>query len=86
MLLTGKHQCMPSMMGMIFLAGIVVKNSILLIDFIEEAREKGDGLMGSTFLTLVYVPILYSLFDKLKEKAKTFLYSLKPAKAGDQID
>ena len=127
MLLTGKHQCQPSFMGMILLAGIVVKNSILLIDFIEEAREKGDGileaiigsvrvrtrpilmtavgtavgmipiafewaiglerlsplavvaiggLLVSTFLTLVYVPILYSLFDELKEKAKAFLHSL----------
>ena len=137
MLLTGKHQCTPSMMGMILLAGIVVKNSILLIDFIEEAREKGDdlmeaiigsvrvrtrpilmtavgtavgmipialewaiglerlsplavvaigGLMVSTFLTLVYVPILYSLFDELKEKAKAYLYSLKPVKTDDQTD
>lgn len=128
MLLTGKHQCQPSFMGMILLAGIVVKNSILLIDFIEEARAKGAGLMDaiigsvrirtrpilmtavgtsvgmlpialewaiglerlsplaivaigglmvSTFLTLVYVPILYSLFDELKEKVKASLHSLK---------
>ncbi len=44
LLLTGKHQCMPSFMGMILLAGIVVKNSILLIDFIEEARGRGESL------------------------------------------
>jgi len=124
MLITGKHQCMPSFMGMILLAGIVVKNSILLIDFIEEARGKGNGiadaiigsvrvrtrpilmtavgtsvgmipialewaiglerlsplavvaiggLMISTFLTLIYVPILYSLFDELKEKIKVII-------------
>lgn len=114
MLLAGKHGCMPSMMGMILLAGIVVKNSILLIDFITEARARGDstidaligsvrvrtrpilmtavgtsvgmvpialewaiglerlsplaivaigGLMVSTFLTMVYVPVFYSLFE-----------------------
>ncbi len=114
MLIVGKHGCMPSMMGMILLAGIVVKNSILLIDFIATARERGlgieealvesvrirtrpilmtavgtsvgmipiaaewaiglerlsplavvaiGGLMVSTFLTMVYVPILYSLFE-----------------------
>jgi len=114
MLLVGKHGSMPSMMGMILLAGIVVKNSILLIDFIAKAREEGasvrdalvgsvrirtrpilmtavgtsvgmipiaaewaiglerlsplavvaiGGLMVSTFLTMVYVPILYSLFE-----------------------
>jgi multidrug efflux pump subunit AcrB len=114
MLLMGKHSSMPSMMGMILLAGIVVKNSILLIDFIATARAGGasiedalvgsvrirtrpilmtavgtsvgmipiaaewaiglerlgplavvaiGGLMVSTFLTLVYVPVLYSLFE-----------------------
>jgi multidrug efflux pump subunit AcrB len=114
MLIVGKHGCMPSMMGMILLAGIVVKNSILLIDFIATARAGGadiqealvesvrirtrpilmtavgtsvgmipiaaewaiglerlsplavvaiGGLMVSTFLTMVYVPVLYSLFE-----------------------
>jgi multidrug efflux pump subunit AcrB len=119
MLLTGKHSCMPSFMGMILLAGIVVKNSILLIDFILEARARGEsrhdalvgsvrvrtrpilmtavgtavgmlpialqwaiglerlsplavvaigGLMVSTFLTLIYVPVFYELFDTLQTK------------------
>jgi len=114
MLATGKHQCMPSFMGMILLAGIVVKNSILLIDFIQEARARGasvqdalvesvrvrtrpilmtaaatavgmvpiafewaiglerlsplavvaiGGLVVSTFLTLVYVPLIYAILD-----------------------
>jgi multidrug efflux pump subunit AcrB len=117
MLITGKHQCMPSFMGMILLAGIVVKNSILLIDFIEEARGKGasmedalveavrvrtrpilmtaagtavgmvpiamewaiglerlsplavvamGGLVVSTFLTLVYVPLVYAMLERAK--------------------
>ncbi len=116
MLLMGKHSCMPSFMGMILLAGIVVKNSILLVDFILEARAKGEplenaiigsvrvrtrpilmtavgtavgmlpialeraiglerlsplavvaigGLMVSTFLTLIYVPMFYEIFDTL---------------------
>ncbi|HOK77253.1 MAG TPA: efflux RND transporter permease subunit, partial [Verrucomicrobiota bacterium] len=114
MLLANKHGCMPSMMGMILLAGIVVKNSILLIDFITAAKERGastydalvdsvrirtrpilmtavgtavgmvpialewaiglerlsplavvaiGGLLVSTFLTMVYVPVLYSMFE-----------------------
>ena len=113
MLLAGKHGCMPSFMGMILLAGIVVKNSILLIDFVEEGRRRGmtvrealaesvrvrtrpilmtafgtaagmmpialewaiglerlsplavvaiGGLLVSTFLTLIYVPLIYDLF------------------------
>ncbi|MBT8763216.1 efflux RND transporter permease subunit [Desulfohalobiaceae bacterium Ax17] len=119
LLLTGRHMCMPASMGMILLAGIVVNNSILLIDFIEKARAKGmalleaieqsvrmrtrpilmtvactvvgmlpvaleqalglerlsplavvaiGGLVSSTILTLVYIPILYSLLDGLREK------------------
>lgn len=114
LLITGLHSNMPGMMGMILLAGIVVKNSILLIDFIAEARARGDsvqdaligsvrirtrpilmtavgtavgmipiamgwaigleklqslavvsifGLLVSTVLTLIYVPIFYQLFD-----------------------
>ena len=117
MLATGKHSCMPSFMGMILLAGIVVKNSILLIDFILEARGRGEslhdalvgsvrvrtrpilmtavgtsvgmlpialqwaiglerlsplavvaigGLMVSTFLTLIYVPVFYDLFESME--------------------
>jgi len=104
---------------MILLAGIVVKNSILLIDFILEARGRGEslhdaltgsvrvrtrpilmtamgtavgmlpialqwaiglerlsplavvaigGLMVSTFLTLIYVPMFYELFDTLQTR------------------
>ena len=41
MLIAHKPQCMPSFMGMILLAGIIVKNSILLIDFFKWDREKG---------------------------------------------
>lgn len=118
LLATGKHSCMPGFMGMILLAGIVVKNSILLIDFIEEARSKGaplrealegsvrvrtrpilmtafgtavgmlpialewaiglerlsplaivaiGGLMVSTFLTLIYVPMFYEFFEQKRE-------------------
>jgi len=122
MLLAGKHGCMPSFMGMILLAGIVVKNSILLIDFIAEARARGasaeealvgsvrvrtrpilmtavgtavgmvpiaaewaiglerlsplaivaiGGLLVSTFLTMVYVPVLYSLFEDARARLRT---------------
>jgi multidrug efflux pump subunit AcrB len=130
MLLAGKHSCMPSMMGLILLAGIVVKNSILLIDFIATARERGEsvhdaligsvrirtrpilmtavgtavgmipiamewaiglerlsplavvaigGLLVSTFLTMVYVPILYSLFEDARVSLQKRLGRLAPA-------
>jgi multidrug efflux pump subunit AcrB len=114
MLVVGKQMCVPAFMGLILLGGIVVKNSILLIDFIAAARARGEGtegaltgsvqirtrpilmtavatavamvpiameraiglerisplavvsiggLMVSTFLTMVFVPVLYSLFE-----------------------
>ncbi|MEA2060733.1 MAG: efflux RND transporter permease subunit [Thermodesulfobacteriota bacterium] len=44
MLLLSRHFCMPASMGMILLAGIVVNNSILLVDFIEKARKQGVPL------------------------------------------
>jgi len=124
LLAAGKHSSMPAFMGMILLAGIVVKNSILLIDFIIEARAQGStveqaivdsvrirtrpilmtacgtavgmlpialewavglerlsplavvaigGLMVSTFLTLIYVPILFTLFEDAKSISKSRL-------------
>ena len=116
LLIAGKQQSMSAFMGIILLAGIVVKNSILLIDFIEMAKEQGastlealknsvrvrtrpilmtafatavgmlpialeraiglerlsplaivaiGGLMVSTFLTLLYVPIFYTIFEDI---------------------
>ncbi|EKD39007.1 MAG: hypothetical protein ACD_75C00534G0001, partial [uncultured bacterium] len=41
LLVTGKTLSTAAFMGIILMAGIVVKNSILLIDFIETARGKG---------------------------------------------
>ena len=134
MLLAGKHGCMPSMMGLILLAGIVVKNSILLIDFITAARARGEstydalvgsvrvrtrpilmtavgtsvgmvpiafewaiglerlsplavvaigGLMVSTFLTMVYVPVFYSLFDDAEAAVRRLVAraTVRPAEA-----
>jgi multidrug efflux pump subunit AcrB len=114
LLIVGRTQSLQANMGMILLAGIVVKNSILLIDFIEAAKKRGvstldalhesvrvrtrpilmtafgtavgmlpialewgiglerlsplavvaiGGLIVSTFLTLLYVPIFYTLFE-----------------------
>jgi len=46
-LLVGRHFCMPASMGMILLSGVVVNNSILLLDFIERARRKGVDLYAA---------------------------------------
>jgi multidrug efflux pump subunit AcrB len=41
LLLFDKPMCKPAMMGIIFLGGTIVNNSILLLDFIITAREGG---------------------------------------------
>ena len=108
--------CKPAMMGIIFLGGTIVNNSILLLDFIVNARAKGMskheaiiqsvklrirpilmttastvvglmplilemavglermsplgivaafGLLAGTVLTLIVIPVVYSLLDDL---------------------
>jgi multidrug efflux pump subunit AcrB len=42
--LTGAFFTATSMIGMIALAGIIVRNSILLVDFIQLAEERGESL------------------------------------------
>ncbi len=118
LLIFDKPMCMPAFMGMILLAGTIVNNSILLLDFILQARAKGVprdeaiiqsvairtrpilmtacstvigltplvfemavglerlsplgivaacGLILGTFLTMIVIPVIYSLIDDLKE-------------------
>ncbi len=43
-LVMGYHQCMPGLMGIILLAGVITKNSILLVDFIQHEHEAGMEL------------------------------------------
>ncbi len=42
MLLFGKPSCMPSLLGILLLFGIIIKNAVLLIDFYQSYREKGE--------------------------------------------
>lgn len=41
LLLFDKPMSMPGNMGMIFLAGVIINNSVLLLDFINQARQDG---------------------------------------------
>ncbi len=41
LLLFAKPMCMPAMMGMVLLAGVVINNSIFLIDFIQQGLTQG---------------------------------------------
>ncbi|KYH31171.1 efflux RND transporter permease subunit [Neomoorella mulderi] len=116
LLYSGKPVSLPVMFGFILLAGTVVNNAILLVDYILRAREQGadretaviqsvktrfrpimmtalsdvvgmlplalewalgserfsplattviGGILAATLLTMVVVPVIYSLFDDL---------------------
>jgi len=116
--LTGKTLSVTSFLGLIMLVGIVVKNSILLVEFIHSNKNRmerdaaiisagksrlrpilmtslatcfgmiplslgyGDGgemlsplgisiiggLVGSTVITLIFIPVLYAITDDKKQK------------------
>ncbi|MBW2700840.1 MAG: efflux RND transporter permease subunit [Deltaproteobacteria bacterium] len=116
--LAGKPASMPVMVGMILLAGIVVNNAIILIEFVRQKREQGvsrrealissvsnrfrpimmtslstivgmiplasewalgaerfsplalaviGGMSAATVLTMIFIPVLYDLFDSISE-------------------
>jgi multidrug efflux pump subunit AcrB len=43
MLLFHKPSCMPSMLGILLLFGIIIKNAVLLVDFYQHHRESGQS-------------------------------------------
>ncbi|MBU0910868.1 MAG: efflux RND transporter permease subunit, partial [Proteobacteria bacterium] len=43
MLVFNKPSCMPSMVGIMLLFGIIIKNSVLLIDFYQVFRKTGES-------------------------------------------
>ena len=120
-LFTGDTLSMPSLLGVIILAGVVVNNGIVLVDYINRLRARGlsreeaivqgsktklramlltavvavvgmlpmaisrgegaemrapialavvGGMLVSTFLMLVVIPTLYSIFDDLGHHTK----------------
>ncbi len=127
--ITGQTLSLPSFMGVIMLAGIIVNNAIVLIDYVNQLRKKGmdmisalieggttrlrpilitslttmfgmlpmalatqegsemmrpmaiaviGGLLVSTALTLVVIPVIYSLVEKIFRRA--------PAKIGEIVN
>ncbi len=118
LLLFDKPLCMPANMGLIFVAGVVVNNSVLMLDFIKRGKANGlderesileslririrpilmttastvvglsplvlelavglerlsplaivasSGLLVGTFLTMIVVPVVYSLFSSVRQ-------------------
>jgi HAE1 family hydrophobic/amphiphilic exporter-1 len=138
LLATGDTLNMMSMIGLIMLMGLVTKNAILLVDFTNQAREKGTprdealikagstrlrpivmttlamifgmlplafaigagaemrapmaravigGLITSTLLTLVVVPVVYTYLDGLRpESVREWLAVRRRGKESRHVD
>lgn len=135
LLITGRTFSVPAFIGVIMLAGIVVKNAIVLVDYINVLRRRGMeckeailqagptrlrpilmtalttimamlpmaigigegsegqtplatavvfGLAFSTLITLVLVPVIYSIADDLTKK-KIWRWRRKKLKADNSI-
>jgi len=66
MLLFGKPSCMPSMVGILLLFGIIIKNSILLIDFYQHYRKK-EGAFESALesVRVRFRPVMMTAFGTI---------------------
>lgn len=64
LLLFDKAMALPAILGIILMFSIVVKNSILMVDFIHEREKAGDGPMDAALdsIRLRYRPILMTAF------------------------
>lgn len=58
---------MPATLGIVLLCSIVIKNSILMVDFIQERRREGQGALDSALgsIRLRYRPILMTAFGTI---------------------
>ena len=127
--ITGRPLSVPALIGMIMLAGIVVNNAIVLVDYMNQLRQRGlerqeavmeavavrfrpilmtalttilalmplaigigegaetqaplatvvvGGLIVSTLLTMVFIPVLYTIMDDIKQKVRRVLKREQP--------
>jgi len=64
MLLFNKPSCMPSLLGILLLFGIIIKNAILLIDFYQANKAKGETPFQSALdsVTVRFRPVMMTAF------------------------
>ena len=67
MLAFNKPSCMPSMVGIMLLFGIIIKNSVLLIDFYQQHRRKGESPFESAVesVRVRFRPVLMTAFGTI---------------------
>lgn len=64
MLLFDKPSCMPSLLGILLLFSIIIKNAVLLIDFYQQHRASGESPFESAIETVKvrFRPVLMTAF------------------------
>jgi len=67
MLLFGKPSCMPSLLGILLLFGIIIKNAVLLIDFYQKYRESGESAFESAkeSVRVRFRPVMMTAFGTI---------------------
>ncbi len=67
MLLFDKPSCMPSLLGILLLFGIIIKNAVLLIDFYQFYREQGESPFESAqeAVRVRFRPVMMTAFGTI---------------------
>ncbi|WP_331775120.1 efflux RND transporter permease subunit [Sulfurospirillum sp. 1612] len=67
MLLFDKPSCMPSLLGILLLFGIIIKNAVLLIDFYQANKAKGESPFQSAIdsVTVRFRPVMMTAFGTI---------------------
>ena len=67
MLLFHKPSCMPSMLGILLLFGIIIKNAVLLIDFYQNYRDGGESAYDSAIesVRVRFRPVMMTAFGTI---------------------
>jgi len=67
MLLFHKPSCLPSMLGILLLFGIIIKNAVLLIDFYQKYKESGESPFESALesVRVRFRPVMMTAFGTI---------------------
>ena len=66
LIIADKPSCMPSMVGILLLFGIIIKNAVLLIDFYQEKRETNSPFDSAVeSIKLRFRPVMMTAFGTI---------------------
>jgi len=67
LLIANKPSCMPSMVGLLLLFGIIIKNAVLLIDFYKEFEKEGKPPFDSALMAIKvrFRPVMMTAFGTI---------------------